>query len=172
MVVNVNGLERILKAQKKLDKAILKEAGFKEGEYPGKKIRVAYNVELGELAQEWKGFKYWKKTKGEVDRIKLIEEYADCLHFASSLANNTLDISSGSKRFLEIAIGKLGDIPKNYDKIENLLLDCFGTYSETGIIILMQVLELGGALGFTWEEIEEAYFYKNNLNWERLAKGY
>ena len=54
-------------------------------EYPLDMVQTAYRVELGELLQEWKQFKFWKLNKGEIDRDKMLEEWADCMHFALSL---------------------------------------------------------------------------------------
>lgn len=173
MKINREGLERILEAQKELDKAILKEAGIKE--YPLDDITIAYNVELGELCQEWKGFKYWKKTKGEVNREALIEEYADCLHFASSLTNYYIANSDGAKRFFEAFMLTLDEeIEEDKNFVRTRLLKCFDgdRYFNYGAILLIDTLKLGAELGFSWEEIEEAYFKKNNINWERLAGGY
>lgn len=182
MRIDRDGLERVLEAQKELDKAIFKGAGLKEGTFPLNHITLAYNVELGELAQEWKGFKYWKKTKGEVNKDRLLEEYADCLHFASSLTNHYLSESEGARRFFDIFLSTIGlddllsniETKEDSEAIEYSFLKCFGNYRyfEYGAMILTDTLYLGGELGFTWKEIEEAYFKKNNINWERLAGGY
>ena len=64
-------IKKMLEAQKKLDEANLKKAGIKE--YPLEEVKTAYRVELGELLQEWKQFKFWKLSKGEIDREKLLE---------------------------------------------------------------------------------------------------
>ena len=71
----------MLEDQKELDTAIFKNAGITQ--YPLENIRLSLLVELGELANEWKGFKYWKKDK-KINREKLLDEFADCLHFALS----------------------------------------------------------------------------------------
>lgn len=164
-------LEGIMEAQKELDKAILAGAEIKE--YPLKEIIIAYNVELGELAQEWKGFKYWKKTKGEVDRSKLIEEYADCLHFAASLTNHYIKTSSATRRFLEAFLLNVREV-NDHKSVSERFIRCFDTdrYFEDGALLLIDTLRLGTGLGFTLEEVEEAYFKKNRTNWERLQTGY
>ena len=78
-------IKKMLEAQKELDAALFQKGGLKE--YPIEQIKTAYRVELGEALQEWKSFKYWKKNKGIIDINKLLEEIADCLHFALSLEN-------------------------------------------------------------------------------------
>ena len=82
-------IKKMLEAQKKLDEANLKKAGIEE--YPIEEVKTAYRVELGELLQEWKEFKYWKLSKGEIDREELLEEWADCCHFALSLENEEIE---------------------------------------------------------------------------------
>lgn len=171
MRIDKKVLEGIMEAQQELDKAILKSAGIFD--YPLAEVIIAYNVELGELAQEWKGFKYWKKTKGEVDRSKLMEEYADCLHFAVSLTNHYVETSPASKRFLEAFLSTITEIEET-KPVKERFIRCFDTdrHFEGGALLLIDTLRLGEGLGFTLEEIEEAYYYKNNINWERLRKGY
>ena len=46
---------------------------------------IALLVELGEFANEVKLFKYWKKHK-EINQTKMLEEFADGIHFLTSLA--------------------------------------------------------------------------------------
>lgn len=171
MRINKEVLDRIMEAQKSLDQAILTSAGITE--YPLEAVTIAYNVELAELAQEWKGFKYWKKTKGEVDRSKLIEEYADCLHFAVSLTNYYVQVSPAAKRFLEAFILNVAEL-EDSNTISQRFIKCFDNdrYFDLGATILIDTLRLGAGLGFTFEEIEEAYFKKNKVNWNRLNSGY
>ncbi|KLL02925.1 MAG: dUTP diphosphatase [Mycoplasmataceae bacterium CE_OT135] len=49
--------------------------------------KIALFVEIGEVANELKSFKYWKKDK-KVNLEKIQEELIDCLHFFLSLANS------------------------------------------------------------------------------------
>ena len=49
--------------------------------------KIALFVEIGEVANELKSFKYWKKDK-KVNLEKAQEELIDCLHFFLSLANS------------------------------------------------------------------------------------
>lgn len=51
--------ERLFKAQAELDKHIEQEKGLQGQDLLDKKI-LALQVELGELANEWRGFKFWK----------------------------------------------------------------------------------------------------------------
>ena len=51
-------IKKMLEAQKELDKANMEKSGLTE--YPLDMVQTAYRVELGELLQEWKQFKFWK----------------------------------------------------------------------------------------------------------------
>ena len=54
-------IKKMLEAQKELDKANMEKGGLTE--YPLDMVQTAYRVELGELLQEWKQFKFWKIKK-------------------------------------------------------------------------------------------------------------
>ena len=167
------------------------------------KLVLALLVEVGECANEWRGFKFWSKDReprtkitcmachgiGEVyqpidgyqmtcphcdgqgvenSNNPLLEEYADGLHFVLELgiekgwtpAINDLTFRSGNitKQFLalyeHISIFKRN---ANKDNYYNLLSIYAG---------------LGEMLGFTRDQIEQAYYSKNQINHERQANGY
>ena len=69
--------------QKVLDDRILAEHGLEGSDLFVKKI-IALHVELGELANETRSFKYWSK-KGPSPREIILEEFVDVLHFTLSL---------------------------------------------------------------------------------------
>lgn len=91
-------LTKLFEMQKVLDERINKEKGLEGQDLLPQKI-LALLVELGELANEWRGFKFWSKrqfpTNLEVHSIDkegnvyyrntLLEEYVDCLHFLLSI---------------------------------------------------------------------------------------
>src|SRR5690606_1696390 len=103
-------LKHLFELQAKLDERIYAEHPVQEGENRLAKKILALQVELGELANCWRGFKYWSndqepRTKAidfalwvkngrEVDeegkptncfKNPLLEEYVDCLHFILSI---------------------------------------------------------------------------------------
>ena len=166
---------RMLEAQKELDKANMKKGGL--AEYPLDMVQTAYRVELGELLQEWKQFKFWKLNKGGINRDKMLEEWADCMHFALSLQIQ--------KRTLELGMDGIDRIDRIYERIEEAIYmnDEYrkDLYSEIYEIIekcfklnfvLGDTILLGMALGFTRLELEQAYWKKNKINWERIEGGY
>src|SRR5690625_439798 len=92
-------LEKLFQAQKELDDRIIKEKGLQGQDLLDKKI-LALLVELGELAQNWRGFKIWSEDQEprnycmacEIPEVEahdchnpLLEEYVDCLHFILSI---------------------------------------------------------------------------------------
>src|SRR5690554_588421 len=92
-------LSNLFKIQKQLDDRIIKEKGLEGQDLLDKKI-LALQVELGELANEWRGFKFWSTNQNPRTRVyygppelpdvgtyvnPLLEEYVDCLHFILSI---------------------------------------------------------------------------------------
>lgn len=55
-------LQKLFETQKKLDDKIVKEKGLEGQDLLDKKI-LALQVELGELANEWRGFKFWSENQ-------------------------------------------------------------------------------------------------------------
>ena len=152
-------IKKMLKTQKELDAALFEKGGLKE--YPIEQIKTAYRVELGEALQEWKSFKYWKKNKGIIDINKLLEELSDCLHFALSLENEIKNCVFKKVTEEEFKCYDKYDLYKIIDK-------CFNIYRS----VLYDTIALGLKLGFTLDQLEEAYYKKNKINWDRIANNY
>lgn len=64
-------LYKLFKIQAKLDEKIVKEKGLEGQDLLDKKI-LALQVELGELANEWRGFKFWSNDQ-KPRTVKYIE---------------------------------------------------------------------------------------------------
>jgi len=162
----------MLEAQKKLDIRIFKNKGIKE--YPFKNIKLALLVELGELCNEDKCFKYWKKHR-EIDRNKILDEFADCLHFALSLENYYLD--KGEKFKIDnynfedaVKYVKTNKQTLN-DRVEGFLYVYNSMFDNTRYI-LVNIVALGLLLGISLQEMEQAYYKKNKVNYKRQEEGY
>ena len=86
VVLTQKTLKLLQEKQKKLDIFIHQQnkLDLKETFYLRK---IALFVEIGEVANELKSFKYWKKDK-KINLEKVQEELIDCLHFFLSLANS------------------------------------------------------------------------------------
>ena len=155
-------IKELIKTQQKLDAAMFKKAGITE--YPTNKIRIAYYVELGEALNEWAGFKYWKSSRKE-NREALLEELADCLHFALSLEGHY----KSNEYFYDIYEGKGDFLRANPDEkyiYENI------EYCMQDDEYLGNTIALALSMGFTREELVDAYYKKNKKNYERIVGGY
>ena len=208
--MNLNNLFEI---QDKLDKHIVKEKGLEGQDLLDQKI-LALQVELGELANEWRGFKFWSKDResrrilkqcitcgnqyktninvcneceyvgqnGELFYVQpLLEEYVDCLHFILSIGLETelkiADIKPAPRYYRDTTfafnqvfndVAAFGSI--EYAERNNLLGmdDLKQAYEE----LLGGFLRLGQLLGFSWEQIEDAYMQNNEINYARQENGY
>lgn len=210
-------LTRIFETQDILDKRIVKEKGLEGQNLLPEKI-LALQVELGELANEWRGFKFWandqepriekeircfscqgtgdenyetvqEDAEGRgghvyVDCVDcdttgvsevtnpLLEEYVDCLHFILSIGNY-LNIEKFKSKNL---ISFNNNITGQFNSLFYLISRCDAVallIDDTDWrVVINNFLHLGEMLGFTWEQIEQAYYAKNKINHERQATGY
>lgn len=161
-------LRELLKKQEELDKMIFKRAGVKD--YPYKNAKLALLVELGELANEVQCFKYWKQHK-EIDREKVLEEFADCLHFALSIENHLEQIDKRVVENLDKIIEKL-DENKELDKEINTAFLIAYENTTLGDNVLLSIVDLGRCLNITIDEMEQAYLKKYEKNIRRQQDGY
>ncbi|OXS74896.1 hypothetical protein B1B04_08375 [Lysinibacillus sp. KCTC 33748] len=193
-------LTKLYETQAELDKRIIQEHPelLEQNNLDWKLL--ALQVELGECANEWRGFKKWSKDQEPRTRVAcqpcngsgllsfvvkktcrfcngsgtvgnpLLEEYVDCLHFILSIGLE-IDVKTSlvwddidffdtdiTVQFIGVAstISQLRNW-KSHGSWE-------GLFSEFYI--------LGKMLGFTWEQVEEAYYAKNKVNHERQNAGY
>ncbi|MDD1377564.1 dUTP diphosphatase [Metamycoplasma hyosynoviae] len=156
----------IFETQVSLDETLLKKVIDPNEKYLDTKKVIALLVELGEFANEVKSFKYWKKHK-EIDNEKMQEEFADGVHFLTSLAlvyklDSEIKIIQKSQDFsLQLAY-----VYKTFVKLlkkvtVSSLKVAYGAY-----------LGLGKIVGITEESLCEAYFKKNKINFKRIADNY
>jgi dimeric dUTPase (all-alpha-NTP-PPase superfamily) len=88
-MLNSETLKKLQLEQKKLDEFIIQKNNITDSQTTKSFTRgkIALLVEIGELANELKTFKHWKKQK-EINWEKAKEELIDCLHFYLSWANS------------------------------------------------------------------------------------
>ncbi|MGE7114753.1 dUTP diphosphatase [Lysinibacillus sp. NPDC047702] len=225
-------LTKLFETQAELDKHIMQEHPELRGQNNLDWKLLALQVELGECANEWRGFKKWSKNQesrtavvclcvtcqgtgdenyetvtedaesgckhefmkceecngtGEIGyRNPLLEEYVDCLHFILTIGLEigctpatcdevltvpNLDITNQFIYLMEEPFKikqnlRFKDIHKNKSALA--LNTAFSNYHR----MLGIFKGLGEMLGFTWDEVEVAYFKKNRINHTRQANGY
>ncbi|AEB74749.1 dUTP diphosphatase [Clostridium botulinum] len=159
-------LDRLFQLQHNLDERIIKEHNLQDKALCSKKI-LALQVEVSELANETRCFKFWS-NKGPSSKEKILEEYVDCLHFILSLGLewNYSDITLNCKNYESELTDKFNNI---YIDINDFVV-CPSKDNYT--TLFEDFLCLGHDLDFTPEEIEQAYYSKNAVNHTRQDNGY
>lgn len=183
----MNNLSKLFETQKLLDNRIVDEHKFHGQDLLPYKI-LALQVELGELANEWRGFKFWSKDQeprtelfdeeydlihmesvGLEQKNPLLEEYVDGLHFILSIGND-LEVDLNN---CEIEAFKNDTILDQFNTMFYIIGDLKEVKNQASLIIIMEYyLGLGEMLGFTPEQIETAYYAKNAINHTRQDNQY
>ncbi|KYG28158.1 dUTP diphosphatase [Alkalihalobacillus trypoxylicola] len=176
-------LSNLFDLQRKLDQRIIDDKKLHDEDLLPKKI-LALQVELGELANEWRGFKFWSENQEPNTNAlsiagnkakkynPLLEEYVDCLHFILSIG---LELRLTQFEYLspeglditECFIELMSDAWEIQNDWKNNRVD-----EEVYSRIVIQFLYLGKKLGFTEEHVEQAYIEKNKENHNRQDRGY
>lgn len=167
-------IKDLYEKQEQLDNYILNKKGLKKEDIIDD-IVLALFVELGELANEVKCFKFWSNKEASSKEV-ILEEYVDCLHFILSIGNFL-----GATK--EIKITKKSDW--NINDLRETLTNTFNSlfvklgyfynhnYDRTRYEgILFNFAFLAMLLDFTEEEIYNAYIKKNKVNFERQNNNY
>lgn len=159
-------LDQLFTMQKALD------AYIQENHQPAETFHergLALLVELAELANETRCFKFWS-TKGPSAKEVILEEYVDSIHFLLSLG-------------IEKGFDCLENWPTRNDNEADLTQLFLQTgqsiYAFLGGLTLENYKEvwvqygaLAKTLGFTEEQIIQAYIDKNEENYARQRSGY
>ncbi|RBW71520.1 dUTP diphosphatase [Bacillus taeanensis] len=158
-------LEKLFSMQRKLDGRIAEEHDLK-GDLIAERT-LALQVELGELANETRCFKFWS-LKSSSPREVILEEYVDGVHFILSLG-----LSYGYEQIKPETIQKEGSLVQQFQTVYDTIsaLRKYPT-KETYLNLFNEYLTLGNLLGFNEREIQEAYEEKNKVNHTRQDTGY
>lgn len=159
-------LNKLFTMQKALDQYIQSNKQVEEDVFVKKGLALL--VELAELANETRCFKFWSE-KGPSEREVILEEYVDSIHFLLSLG-------------IEKELNSLEKWP--LEKMDEDLTNLFLLTNKAIIVFLQDPMKssyeemwvLYGAiaekLGFSSEEVLQAYIAKNETNYERQKNGY
>ena len=133
--------------------------------------KVALLVELGELANELRFFKYWSNNQKPKDRKRVVDEFADVLHFTLSYV---IDGYGWNKDVLKEELEAIE--PLNYIDLTAQFTVIYYTITAGGAnrstMILRYVLGLAQLLDISEEEIVKIYADKHSINIERQNTGY
>lgn len=158
--------KELFKMQAQLDTYIVEKRGLQGQSFFEEKM-LALLVELGELANETRCFKYWS-NKSASDKSVIIEEYVDNVHFLLSLG-----LENGYE------FDRLNIEPTKLSATEqfNLVFSCAMNFYKTQkeddyYAVFKEFLQLASLLGFSESDLITAYHEKNKVNYERQETGY
>ncbi|WP_373816869.1 dUTP diphosphatase [Jeotgalibaca porci] len=134
-------------------------------------IHIFHEEELVEVeyTEDSTGIQY---TDWEAYKLTLVEECSDALHFILSLANQVDFEINGIGTHFKIA-DDVDSLEKNFLFLNHVigLADFKHFHSDLEMIIDVFFIYIN-QLGITTKELEQAYYDKNKINYERLENGY
>lgn len=152
----------MLHIQEALDKSFMEYKGLDKLDI--RKVKCALRDELGEVNHEMKGdWCYWKKIQPLVELNKVKEELADVWHFSLSLHRLYNGIDYDCVEY---------DMMKQYYSDRYNWDDVLASMCIPFNDILYECIILTEKLGFTFDEMYDAYMEKNKENYERMKRGY
>jgi dimeric dUTPase (all-alpha-NTP-PPase superfamily) len=157
--------------QKELDKYIETKRGLSEESLLERKL-LAFQIELAELANETRSFKFWSEKEASPQEV-ILEEYVDGIHFLLSIG---IEYGYDNQISVNESVHKKGSnkelVETFFHVMENiLLLKNEGTKSRYEQLF-QEYLKLGSLLEFQTEDITRAYMQKNEVNHQRQDQGY
>ena len=159
-------ISELYEMQRELDNRICKEHRLEGMNLVPSKI-LALQVELGELANETRCFKFWS-SRGPSSEEIILEEYVDCLHFILSIG-----LEGG---LTDINLAKIDNDNNLIDQFQNIFTRIVAFQHEPTLdnyeALFAHFLLLGGKLGFSEGKIYLAYLRKNRVNHQRQDDGY
>lgn len=163
-------IKEMLQMQAKLDEAIMKEYGLTEIDET--KLSFAILDEVGELTHELKGnWCWWKKTQAPVDEKKVLGELVDIWHFVLSWQNN-INLSEEGLLTCEQTMKKVDENRWSIEGCRNGIVIKLADLPSFSLWKVEPLIAISEYLGFTIEQVYEAYCDKNKVNYQRLESGY
>ncbi|UPW82374.1 dUTP diphosphatase [Lysinibacillus sp. Ag94] len=159
-------LQQLFKMQKGLDDFIEKTQNIEHDVF--KEKGLALMVELAELANETRCFKFWS-TKGASERDVILEEYVDSIHFILSLG--LLKGYTAIEKWP--VIEEKRDLTETFLMTQDYILSFISQPTEDRYLAIWQCYGLlAFNLGFSFEDVVAAYIEKNEENYNRQRSGY
>lgn len=161
-------LEKLFQMQKGLDSHIEEKHQLQDKDLFDKKV-LALLVEIGELANETRSFKFWSVKPSSVKEV-ILEEFVDGIHFILSLG---IELGFEKRQFDLNENETTLDVTEQFITVYELISifqksKGFEDYSK----LFAAYLRLALSLGFKNEEMEQAYFRKNEVNYLRQQNNY
>lgn len=161
-------LEKLFKMQKALDAHIEEKHQLQDEDLFNRKV-LALLVEIGELANETRCFKFWSIKPSSAKEV-VLEEFVDGIHFILSLG---IECGFDEKSVLLEEKQLLANVNEQFLLVYEMICS-FRTSKEINDFIRLfeAYLHLASLLGLTKKEIEQAYFKKNEVNYVRQQNNY
>ena len=159
-------LEPLFKAQRGLDETIHQNHQVNY-ETTRSRRTLALIVEIGELANATRCFKYWSNKPSETKEV-VLDEYADGLHFFLSLG-----ICIDSKKYDYEIVKPSNDMTDQFLKIYAEISTFASCPSEENYQqAFSSFFNLLPLLGYSYQDLEEAYYKKLGTNYTRQETNY
>ncbi|MED4224203.1 dUTP diphosphatase [Neobacillus cucumis] len=161
-------LSKLFQMQKALDQHIEEKHMLQNEDLFDRKV-LALLVEIGELANETRCFKFWS-VKPSSSKEVVLEEFVDGIHFILSLG---IECGFDQETYGLNVAEPMGNVTEQflhtYESISQFRKSkAFADYVK----LFESYLKLSSLLGFTNEDIEKAYFAKNEVNYQRQQNNY
>lgn len=144
---------------------------------------ISLDVELAEIANAAEWFKVWKTHRGKRDgelsvHQTVLNEFVDATDFFLLMANlnqwNHLIVIEDEEIDKYKTDSRTPDLSLMYLNIKKMLFSAYAYNRSTDYVHAWHLFMKFGikGLGFTPEEIEESFFAKNKVNYERQENNY
>lgn len=160
--------EKLFEMQAGLDRYITENHQLQNEDLFDRKV-LALLVEIGELANETRSFKFWS-LKPSSEKKVILEEFVDGIHFILSLG---LEFGFHKQLHHLSEASPKGNINEQFLQVFKAVSHFRETKGFSDYVkVLENYLQLAAMLDITYEEMEQAYIEKNKVNYERQQNSY
>ncbi len=159
-------ISELLEKQAALDATIAANHNVSYASTRSRRI-MALIVEIGELANATRCFKYWSNKGPEPDEI-VLDEYADGLHFFLSLG---VDIKTSKTSYNKTK--HHDNLTDQFHEVYHRIDQFYKKQDDKSYIKAFQsFLNLLPLLGYKWNDLKKAYYKKLGVNYVRQETNY